>query len=117
MENKQEQEKYYCEKCNFKCKFKAHLERHEKTSKHINGKIIKKKYETKKERKTYKCEKCDYVDTHLYNYKRHILNNHSTELEKKEEFTYYCEICKTGMYAKTIYDKHLMSKKHLMRCK
>ncbi len=51
MEDVQEIKKYYCEKCNFKCKFKAHLEKYEKTSKHINGKIIKKKYETKKKEK------------------------------------------------------------------
>ncbi len=44
-----------------------------------------------------------------------MLNNHSTEEEKKKEFSYYCEICKIGMYAETIYNKHLISKKHIRK--
>ena len=35
----------------------------------------------------------------------------------KKEFPYYCENCKIGMYAITVYDKHLISKKHLIRIK
>ena len=119
-ENLIKNKEYCCEKCNFKCKFKVDYERHIKTGKHINGIIIKKKYERKKEKKEkiiHVCEKCNYKSDHLYNYKTHILNNHSTEDEKKKEFPYYCENCKIGMYAKTVYDKHLISKKHLIRIK
>ncbi len=112
LENKKE---YYCEKCNFKCKFNVYYERHIKTSKHINGKILKKKNEKKKEKKIYECEKCKFTSEHLYNYKTHILNNHSSEEEKKQEYSYYCEICKIGMYAETIYNKHLLSKKHIRK--
>lgn len=113
--NIQNKKNYYCEKCNYECKFKVYYERHIKTGKHINGIITKKKYEIKKEKKIYSCEKCNFTSEHLYNYKTHMLNNHSTEEEKKKEYSYYCVICKIGMYAETIYKKHLLSKKHLTK--
>ena len=58
--------KFYCEKCNYKCDFKAYYERHLKSGKHINGKITKVHTKERKERvkKTpnptiHKCEKCE----------------------------------------------------------
>jgi hypothetical protein len=118
-QDKDEKKEYICEKCNFKCKFISEYERHTKTGKHINGMVIRKKYERKKGKKekiVYVCEKCNFSSTHLYNYKSHMLNNHLTEEEKKKEFKYYCNHCKIGMYAETTYNCHLKSKKHLIRC-
>ena len=65
---------------------------------------------------THQCEKCDYNSTtHIYNFKTHVLNNHSTLEEKKAGFTYYCECCDYGIFSKDNFDKHLLSKKHIRR--
>jgi hypothetical protein len=114
----EENNNFYCEKCNFKCKYKFYYDRHLTTSKHINGKIIRKTNNDKiKNIKKYTCEKCDFISTHLYNYKTHLLNNHSTEEEKQKEFPFYCICCKIGLFAETLYNKHLLSKKHLRKSK
>ncbi len=110
---------FYCEKCDFKCKYEVYYERHLKTGKHLNGKITKihTKERIKKDHIIYKCEKCDFTSNHLYNFKTHVLNNHSSVEDKKKEFPYYCECCNIGIFAETVYNKHLLSKKHLMKSK
>ena len=44
--------------------------------------------------------------------KQHILNNHSSKIERKKEFTFYCEECDFGTFRKNIYENHLNSEKH-----
>jgi hypothetical protein len=113
------QPKFYCEQCNFKCDFQVFYDRHLKTNKHINGKItrVHTKPRVKKDPIIYTCEKCDFTSTHLYNYKTHILNNHSSNEDKKKEFPYYCECCNIGIFAESVFNKHLLSKKHVMKSK
>ncbi len=116
--------KFYCEKCNYKCDYKAHYEQHLKSGKHLTGKITKVHTKERKERvkKTpnptiHKCEKCEFTSNHIYNFKTHILNNHSTIEERKKEFLYYCECCDYGIYSKDLFDNHLLKKRHLMKSK
>lgn len=116
MENNvlEDDSKFYCKECNYKCKFEYLYNRHLKTNKHINGKITR---VHTKEPINYKCEKCDFVSNHIYNYKTHILNNHSTLEERKKEFPYYCELCDYGIFSKDLFDKHLLTKRHFMKSK
>ena len=82
-----------CEKCNISFKFKSQLEKHCKTDFHKTGK--KKTRSDKKEE--FKCEICNlYTTNQQTNLKLHILNNHKTKEERKNEFHYYCEICDSG---------------------
>jgi hypothetical protein len=106
--------KFYCEKCDYTCEFKSLYDKHILTEKHITGKR-KIRCDKKDEPKKYICEKCNYNTINIYNYKTHMLNNHSSLEEKKKEFTYYCEACNYGIFNKDNYEKHLLTKKHLSR--
>ncbi len=110
---------FYCEKCNYRCKYRSHYEQHLKSGKHLTGKITKihTKERIKKEKKIHQCEKCEFTSTHIYNFKTHLLNNHSTVEEKKKEYPYYCECCDYGIFSKDSFDKHLLTKKHYMKSK
>ena len=44
--------------------------------------------------------------------KLHILNNHKTKEERKNEFPYYCELCDSCCMEEKLYKKHLETKKH-----
>lgn len=111
--------KFYCEKCNYRCNYKAHYDQHLKSGKHLNGKITKihTKERIKKEPIIYKCEKCEFTSNHIYNFKTHVLNNHSNVEERKKEFPYYCECCDYGIYSKDLFDNHLLKKRHIMKSK
>jgi len=98
-----------CEKCNISFKFKSQLEKHYKTELHKTGK--KKTRSDKKEE--FKCEICNlYTTNQQTNLKLHILNNHKTKEERKNEFPYYCELCNSGCMEEKLYKKHLETKKH-----
>ena len=98
-----------CEKCNISFKFKSQLEKHCKTELHKTGK--KKIRSDKKEE--FKCEICNlYTTNQQTNLKLHILNNHKTKEERKNEFPYYCELCDSGCIEEKLYKKHLETKKH-----
>lgn len=98
-----------CEKCNNRFKFKSQLEKHSKTELHKTGK--KKTRSDKKEE--FKCEICNlYTTNQQTNLKLHILNNHKTKEERKNEFPYYCELCDSGCIEEKQYKKHLETKKH-----
>lgn len=98
-----------CEKCNISFKFKSQLEKHCKTELHKTGK--KKTRSDKKEE--FKCEICNlYTTNQQTNLKLHILNNHKTKEERKNEFPYYCELCDSGCMEEKLYKKHLETKKH-----
>ncbi len=106
---------FYCKKCDYNCKTLFCYERHIKSGKHINGKITR--TSSNNEKLIHKCNICNFTSDHLYNFKSHLLNNHSTNDEKKKEFTYYCEYCNTGMFAESVFKKHISSKKHLIKSK
>ena len=100
---------HICEKCNISFKFKSQLEKHCKTELHKTGK--KKTRSDKKEE--FKCEICNlYTTNQQTNLKLHILNNHKTKEERKNEFPYYCELCDSGCMEEKLYKKHLETKKH-----
>jgi hypothetical protein len=44
--------------------------------------------------------------------KVHILNNHKTEEDRKNEYSHYCDICDFGTNAESIFKKHIDSGKH-----
>jgi hypothetical protein len=107
-------ENYICVRCDYKCAYEKDFIKHLTTEKHKNGK--RKTRSDKKDMPTiHQCEKCDYNTTHIYNFKTHVLNNHSSLEEKKNGFTYYCECCDYGIFSKDNFDKHLLSKKHIRR--
>ena len=100
--------KYKCEKCRYETNFKSQWENHIKTELHKTG-----KRKTRSDKKyPEKCPKCNYKPTTNINMKLHTLNNHSTKEERKEGFKYYCECCDFGTFGKTIYDKHIGTKRH-----
>ena len=108
METKNKENKYVCEKCNFKCNTKARWEAHIKTELHKTGqRKLRSDY-----KEPYKCEKCDYETKNITTMKIHKLNKHSTKLERKEKFKYYCEICDFGTFSKKTIENHNNSEKH-----
>lgn len=44
--------------------------------------------------------------------KVHILNNHKTKEDRKNEYLHYCDICDFGTNAESIFKKHIDSNKH-----
>ena len=88
--------------------FKSQLEKHCKTELH---KLVKRKYEAIK-KEEFKCEICNlYTTNQQTNLKLHILNNHKTKEERKNENPYYCELCDSGCMEEKLYKKHLETKK------
>lgn len=60
-----------------------------------------------------KCPHCDYTSNRNLNIVQHTLNTHATKEERKAKFKYYCEICDYGTFAKSLYDSHTKSQKHV----
>lgn len=100
--------KYVCEKCNFKCNTKARWENHIKTELHKTG--VRKKRSDYKE--PIKCDYCDYKTKNITTMKIHNLNKHSTKEVKEKGFTYYCKICDFGTFFKESIEIHNNTKKH-----
>ena len=108
METNNKENKYICEKCNFKCNTKARWEAHINTTLHQTG--IKKKRSDYKE--PIKCDYCNYETKNITTLKMHKLNNHSTIEEKKKEFKYYCSYCDFGCLYENFMIKHNETTKH-----
>ena len=100
--------KYICEKCNFKCNTKARWENHINTELHKTG--------TRKKRCDYKeptkCENCDYATKNITILKIHILNKHSNKQIREKEFTFYCKSCDYGSFSKDSIEIHNNTEKH-----
>lgn len=107
MEAKKEN-KYNCNKCNFKCNTKARWTAHINTELHKTG--IRKKRSDYKE--PHKCEHCEYNTKNITTLKIHILNKHSTKDKREEQFTYYCKNCDYGTFSKDSMDVHNNTEKH-----
>ena len=100
--------KYDCEKCNFKCNTKARWEAHINTELHKTGQ--RKKRNDYKE--PFKCDNCDYETKNIVMMKIHKLNKHSNPKDREKEFKYYCKWCDYGSFSKDSYDKHTDTIKH-----
>lgn len=100
--------KFGCEECGFHTNYKSKWELHIQTEKHKTGK--------RKERSDKKCPKncpnCKYTTRSNAGMRVHILTNHSTQEDRKKEFTYYCAACDYGTFCKFSHDNHLQTNKH-----
>jgi hypothetical protein len=107
-EIKEIKNKYECEKCNYKCKFKSEWEKHINTELHKTG--------IRKKRSDYidiaKCEKCNYKVQNKIMMKEHYLNEHANRKQREDEFKYYCKNCDYGTYCEIKLEKHKNTKKH-----
>lgn len=101
--------KYYCEKCDYECKYLSEWTKHINREIHITGQR-KKRSDIKSE---YLCIKCNYKTKNIVMYKQHMLNEHSTVEEREKGFKFYCKTCNFGTFSKDLYDTHIKSKKHV----
>jgi hypothetical protein len=102
-------DKYYCECCNYKCKYPTHWQQHIDSEKHKNNGIRPPRSD-----KIYKdkCSFCNYSPNNLSSLKTHCLTHHSTKEERKKEFKFYCDKCDFGTFADILFTRHLETKKH-----
>ena len=107
----EEQYKYICEKCKFKCNYKSVWEKHIETELHKTGK--KKKRSNCVELR--KCEQCEYITKQKGTMKVHFLSAHADLETREKEFKYYCKLCDFGTFTKTNFDNHNKSDKHNKR--
>ena len=100
--------KFICEKCNYKCNIISRWKKHLNTELHITVK--------KKIRSDYKgdksCKKCNYISKTLNNLIEHNLNYHSTIEEREKGFKYYCKLCDYGTLSKDLINNHNNTEKH-----
>lgn len=100
--------KFFCEACNFKCEFKCRWDKHVSTTLHQTG---KKKVKSDCIGKR-KCNKCSYESENVVNFKKHILNSHSTKEEREKGFKFYCKLCDFGTFSKDSIHIHKNTDKH-----
>jgi hypothetical protein len=102
---------YQCEKCNYKCKYKSEYERHCNSVLHKTG-----KRGVKKNKVNMVCQFCKLYEASCNtNLKNHILINHKTAEEREKEYPNYCKTCDYGSFSKKLFDKHLITKKHIKK--
>ena len=101
--------KFICEKCNYKTNIKSLILQHYKTELHKTGERGKKLI---KEKEIFSCNKCDFSSTNKNNYLTHKLNNHSTKEERKQQFKYYCDNCDFGVFTESSLEIHKHSLRH-----
>ena len=101
--------KFICEKCNYKTNIKSLILQHYETELHKTGERGKKLI---KEKEIFSCDKCDFSSTNKNNYLTHKLNNHSTKEEWKQQFKYYCDKCDFGVFTESSLEIHKHSLRH-----
>ena len=101
--------KFICEKCNYKTNIKSLILQHYETELHKTGERGKKLI---KEKEIFSCDKCDFSSTNKNNYLTHKLNNHSTKEEGKQQFKYYCDACDVGVFSETSFNNHTETIRH-----
>ncbi len=106
--NKENEFKYICEKCNYKCDYISQWNKHIETELHKTGKRKKRTDKTE----VGQCKKCEYNTNNYSLMLKHILNKHTTKEERKEKFKYYCELCDFGTFSKDTIEVHNNSEKH-----
>jgi len=102
--------KFNCEKCGFKCRFESQWIKHIETELHKTG--IKKKIIRKNHKQPEKCKLCDYETKNTFLMKKHILNEHSTKEVREKEFKFYCSYCDFGTFSKDTIKIHNETNKH-----
>jgi len=92
---------YYCNFCNYNTINISDWIKHNNTKKHQrNGLPI-----------IHNCSICEYKSRTLFNYKLHMLSQHSTKEERMKQ-KYYCHICDIVLFCNTYMLKHLNGKFH-----
>jgi len=104
-----ENNKFICEKCNYKTNIKSLILQHYETELHKTGERGKKLI---KEKELFSCDKCDFSSTNKNNYLTHKLNNHSTKEERTQQFKYYCDTCDIGVFSETSFNNHKETIRH-----
>lgn len=102
--------KFNCDKCDFHAHAESAWLRHVSSILHQTG-----KRKIRSDKKTEeKCPKCEYKakSSRTINMIQHILNTHSTPVERKAGFKYYCECCDFGCFAKPTLELHYDTYKH-----
>jgi hypothetical protein len=100
--------KYKCENCQLYTNSKSTYDKHMISGKHMNG-----KRSIRSDKKLLdKCPNCDYTSSTNTGMRFHILNNHSTKKDRKDNFNFYCEYCDYGSFSEPMYKKHMETKKH-----
>ena len=101
--------KYDCKNCDYKTTYISQWNKHIETELHKTG-----KRKTRLDKKCIdKCPFCTYNSKGNTNMKQHILNDHGTTEERKTKFKYYCDCCDYGTFAKSLYEKHTQTQKHI----
>ncbi len=87
---------FFCESCNYKCKYNSEYLKHLNSQKHARqGK-----------KKIYKCETCDYeTKISKWNLRMHILSKHSSK-EEKLKCKFYCDICDLIFFSPLYFENH-----------
>lgn len=110
-DNVKKEYKFKCDKCEYFTNAKSGWIKHINSGMHLEGhraiRCDKKLID--------KCPKCDYTTKNTIAMDTHILNNHSTNKERKEKFRYYCEVCDFGSFSGKHYKKHLETQRHKRR--
>lgn len=101
---------FYCEKCNYRTSNSYTYEEHLRTIAH---RICKGNH--RNEIKIYKCDQCTFQGYNRNRYMNHILNTHNTLEERREKSPYFCNECGVGVVVDSLMERHLKSKKHLLK--
>jgi uncharacterized C2H2 Zn-finger protein len=91
----------YCQLCDYKTTRNTDWIRHIKSKQHQNGGPPK----------STNCDICNIKLATYQTYRHHLLTKHSTK-EERSKSKYYCEVCDIVFISKTIYEKHIINKKH-----
>jgi len=100
---------YNCECCNYNCVFLSHWHQHCSSYKHKNNGI--KKIRSDKQLNPI-CDLCGYFSNNLTNMKTHQLTKHSSNVDRKNKFTFYCDLCDFGTFTNILFKRHVETVKH-----
>lgn len=107
--NSEQETKYNCEMCQFRCNHLSLWNEHMACKKHTGEKRKERCDKILEE----KCKFCDYKPTRTTNMKLHYLNKHAEKEERQKEFKFYCEKCDFGCFVHILLVRHLETQKHL----
>ena len=97
----EDNEKLYCECCNYTATANTFWLKHLETQKHKrNG-----------QKKTTECDLCDYKSISHWNVKMHKIQKHSTK-EERSKMKFYCGECDVVSMCQLYFDKHLAGIRH-----
>lgn len=91
---------------------KGDYTKHCKSYFHLTG---KRKPRKDNKQNDYICKHCGYKSTNKLNYNQHLLNNHTSNDQRKTSFKYFCDKCNFGINVESLYKKHCNTKKHKIK--